>query len=165
MAKKDYNAFGNIRVTLDNIKKLNGTRYIVRTTIEDNGGVDNNPAKYGTYLEDFSGEGILYNRDYRFLSPALKDFKTEMVHSKDMDEYLSIFKVDGKRRGKKEMLKAAEYYGQAAVDRVRQYILYEAPQYPERKRKNPSLIDTGNLYDSIKYEIYDKKNNLLSEGK
>lgn len=166
MARQRVNDFGTIETLLDNIKKLNGQRYNVSVTIDDNGKSDSeNPAYYGTILEEQRGNTANHGRDYRFLEPALNNFAKKLSSGDDMKEFLKIVKADGKKRGKKEMEKASQFYGEKAVEAVQEYILYNAPQYPDRQRKNPTLLETGELYDSIKFVIRDKAGRVIKEGR
>ena len=159
------NGLKSVYQMLDNIQKLQGTKYRVVVTIQSNGErKDKDPAYYGSLLERGTDRINASGRYYKFLEPGLRNFSTKLVHSNDFKEYMEMVRADGKRRGKKEMIKASEWYGRKAVDSVRDYILYDAPQYPERRRKNPSLLDTWNLYDSLVYRVYDKNNNLVAQG-
>lgn len=150
---------------LRNIKELQGDHKIITVSVKDNGRADNeNPMFYGAIHEAGAGYDSVTKRYYRFLSPALKGF-----FNRFKDEYRDAIirattKTSGRRRTQKELLDNAEIYGRAGVERVQEYILYEAPQYPERKRKNPSLIETGELFDSIIYTIKNEKGNILRGG-
>lgn len=164
MAKKG--SLKTVRTMLDNIKKLNGERFNIAITIANNGeSPDENPAYYGTILEEQRGNTANHGRYYKFLEPALEDFTTKILGNEDIKLYLDIVKLDGKKRGKKEMLEASKLYAQSAVEKVQHYILYEAPQYPDRERENPTLIETGELFDSIIYKIRDKKGREMAVGK
>lgn len=166
MARKRRSNLRTVYQSLDNIKKLNGQRFRVSVTIESFGGEKSeDPAYYGTILENQLGHTASHGRYYKFLEPAMRDFSTKLLNNDDINIYLDLVKMDGKRRGRKEMLEASRLYGQKAVERVQEYILVEAPQYPDRERKNPTLIESGDLFDSIKYVIRDKNGNIVSEGK
>lgn len=164
MAKIRKGQLGDVQQMLTNIKKLNGKKFIITVGMASNGReLSEDPAYYGGVLEDQSNKDIASTgRDYRFLSPALDGFEKEL----DIKPMLKkLLRADGKKRGDKEMIKASKEYGKKAVERVQQYILYEAPQYPDRKRKNPTLVDTGRLFDSIQYRVYDSKGKVVGRGK
>ena len=164
--KKAKGSFKTAIKELERIKSLSGDNKIVSITIKDNGMPDNeNPAFYGTIHERGKGFDKTTKRNYKFLKPALKGF-----FDRFNDEYSEAIikavknKSSGTRRTQKELLDNAEIYGRAGVERVLEYILYETPQYPYRKRKNPSLIETGELFDSIMYTIKNKKGKILRSG-
>ena len=154
---------GKIKIMLGNIKRLNGVSNHVTIGVKDNGGYEDNPAYYGNLLETGKASGNT-GRDYRFLYPSLVEDDTPLLGNEDIDKYLSIVKVDGKRRGRKQMIEAAQLYGEAAINRVREYILYKAPQYPDRGHDNPSLVDTGRLFDNIQYTIRDNRKKIVGSG-
>lgn len=163
--KKKVKSLGEIKVMLKNIKELNGKSQKVNVDIKSNGMADSeNPAFYGALLENggnnFRGTG----REYDFIKPSLEEFDATIKNSEDMKEFLKIAKADGKRRGKQEMANASEFYGQKAVHKVQEYMLYETPQYANRGHDNPSLIDTGLLFDSIRYTVEDSKGKILRRG-
>lgn len=166
LVAKQKAKLGTVKTLLRNVKQLNGTRYNINITIENHGGeASENPAYYGSLLEKGLDKGSKLGRDYRFISPSLQDFHKRVIKDTDTKYFLEIVKADGRKRGEKEMLKACKFYGQKAVERVQEYMLYEAHQYPERERKNPSLIDTGRLFDSIKYVVRDKKGRIRAGGR
>lgn len=151
---------------LKRIKELQGDRKIISVSIKSNGKENNeNPAFYGAIHEAGAGYDSVTGRYYKFLSPALRGF-----YDKFRDDYRDAIiratklKSSGKRRTQKELLDNAEVYARSGVDRVQEYILYEAPQYPDRKRKNPSLIETGELFDSIQYTIRNENCKILRSG-
>lgn len=164
MAKIRKGQLGHVQQMLTNIKKLNGKKFTIVVGMASNGAKDNeNPAYYGGVLESDGNANIsATGRDYRFLSPALNNFEKELDIKPLMDKLL---KADGRKRGDKEMIKASKEYGKKAVERVQEYMLYEAPQYPERSRKNPTLIDTGALFDSMQYRVYNNKGRMVGRGK
>ena len=164
MAKIRKGKLGDVQQMLTNIKKLNGKKFIVTVGMASNGQENSeNPAYYGGVLEEERNPHIVATgRDYKFLSPALDGFEKEL----DVKPMLNkLLRADGKKRGDKEMIKASKEYGKKAVERVQYYILYDAPQYPDRERKNPTLVDTCRLFDSFQYRVYDSKGKIVGRGK
>lgn len=161
MAKRNRKgSISDVNRTLKNISKLNGVKFTIKVGMISNGLNDSeDPAFYGGLLEEGR---VSDSRDYSFLKPALKNFHKE-IDVKPLLKKLTKDKVG--RRGDAEMIKASKEYARKAVDRVQEYILYEAPQYPDRERKNPTLLDTGKLFDSIGYKIYDKKKKVVGYGR
>lgn len=151
---------------LKTIKELQGDHKVITITVKDNGMEDNeNPAFYGAIHEAGAGYDSVTKRYYKFLSPALRGF-FDGFKNDYRDAIIRATKTagPGHRRTQKELLDNAEIYGRSGVDRVQEYILYEAPQYPYRKRKNPSLIETGLLFDSIIYTVKNDKGKILRSG-
>lgn len=164
MANFRKGQLGDVQQMLTNIKKLNGKKFIVSVGMSSNGMEPNeDPAYYGGVLEEERNPAIVATgRDYRFLSPALDGFEKELGIKPLMKKLL---RADGKRRGNKEMIEASKVYGQQAVKKVRDYIVFDAPNYPNRERKNPTLMDTLSLFNSISYRVYDKSGKVVGRGK
>lgn len=164
MAKIKRGELSDVKQMLSNIKKLNGKKFTVAIGMTSNGKENSeNPAYYGAVLEEERNPYIVATgRDYRFLEPSLYGFEKEL----DVKPMLKkLLRADGKKRNDEEMIKASVAYGKKGVDKVRDYILYDAPQYPDRERKNPTLFDTLKLFDSIQYRVYDKKGKIVGRGK
>ena len=164
--KKNSNNFKSAIEMLKRIKELQGDHKIISISVRDNGMPDNeNPAFYGAVHEARKGYDSITGRYYRFLAPALKGFdkKIRQEYQKAIKDATKV-KSSSKRRTQKELLDNAEQYARNGVERVQEYILYEAPQYPDRKRKNPSLLETGLLFDSIMYTIKNEKGKILRGG-
>lgn len=169
MAKRKFkNSQGRYKKAVEvlkGIKALQGDHKIISIEVRDNGMKDDdNPAFYGALHEAGAGYDSTTGRYYKFLEPALRNFKEEILKGYGDVLKNSLSKQQEKKRTQKELLDNAEKYAKAGVDRVQEYILYEAPQYPERKRKNPSLIETGELFDSIIYTIINKNGEILRGG-
>lgn len=164
MAKIRKGQLGDVQQMLTNIKKLNGKKFIVTVGMASNGmEKSKDPAYYGGVLEEERNPAIVATgRDYRFLSPALDGFEKEL----DVKPLLKkLLRADGKRRGDTEMIEASKVYGEKAVSKVREYMVFDAPIYPDRKRNTPTLMDTLKLFDSISYRVYNKNGRIVGRGR
>lgn len=158
--------FDKIISTLQTAKDMHGTTNTITVTVRDTGEkLNENPRYYGAIHEQGRGAGSIYGRDYRFLSPALEDFANDVRKEYKAGIMKGLtFKIKGHRRTQKQLLDNAEMIGRNGADRVLEYVLYDAPQYPDRARKNPTLLDTGKLLDNIIYVISDKNGNVKRIG-
>jgi len=153
-------------IFLNNLKKISGSRFTIRVFVRSNSGLaSEDPAFYGDILENSKGYIARTGRDYSFLKPSLENFSERAKKDIDIKDFISYQKLSkkGRNRSKEQMIEASKFLAEKAVDDVLYYILYEAPQY-DRKRKNPSLIDTQKLLNAITFEVIDKDGIVVSRG-